>query len=89
MNAVACLLLDTADLLRREGWIQGAFWRDGEGYSLERALGLNVAHTEEDWAVYIAAYDRVAERIGTDNLAAWNDEPGRMKDQVLAVLEAA
>ena len=85
MSQVAAVLNRAADILERDGWIQGAMYnRNG----CRCALGaLNSASTELDCGsepVWDACFLLSAD-LGYD-LPSWNDEDGRTVDEVTTLL---
>lgn len=84
-------LLDAADLIEREGWVQGVLGLPGMGYCALGALG-QVTKTES--ARYFDARDLLARSIGISpfsygGIPAWNDREGQTKEQVLQTLRRA
>jgi hypothetical protein len=89
------LLLDAADILRRNGWVQKTLGNRRTGYCLIGALRVAQCGT-----VFVpkgaaaeaglgAALSRLHTATKCYDAAAWNDEKGRTKDQVIAALEYA
>jgi hypothetical protein len=79
---VAADLRAAADVLRRDGWMQGDVINQA-GHSC--ALGaLAVVSEDREHAAYRAFRDYLGGPIGS-----WNDKPGRTADEVIAALEAA
>ena len=79
-------LLDAADLIEKKGWIQGANWRPGRGFCVFGAID-RVA--KNDGPAFNDAVKRVYSLIEGHGIAKWNDEPGRTKEEVLAMLRRA
>jgi len=89
-DQVADVLDDAADLLEREGWIQGAATAP-EGYCVEGAIeavtGQSVAlvSPRDDASDAESALRRIVGRRAYQ----WNDAPGRTKPEVLDAFRAA
>lgn len=102
---IPAALRDAAAMIREKGWCQGrAIGKQGEvclSWAVCRANPRTVILAREvvrdelarrgvpgNWQspVYKTAKDKPPETI---SLARWNDEPGRTKEEVLEVLEAA
>ena len=83
MSVVADVLNGAADLIERDGWVQGSP-RTSEGRCMNMALQ-EVAGKQ----VYWQAKRYVEDVVGFRATAAWNDTPGRTKTEVVAALRAA
>jgi hypothetical protein len=78
------ILRRAAELLARQGWCQHAYERLGGGLDLAAAVGdaaWDLGAGERELRI---AESRLERQVGP--LAAWNDEPGRRKADVLGVL---
>src|SRR5258708_2082962 len=76
------VLLNAAELLERDGWIQGCFGsRDGP----KCLVGSMLYMTKELSPYFWEARTRLGERTN-GNPVGWNDTPGRTKEQVIALL---
>jgi hypothetical protein len=91
-DQVADVLDDAADLLEREGWIQGAL-HGAVGHCADGALEIascryNASANTDMW---LAATDALGECIGFEHstIPGWNDNPARTKQQVLDTFRAA
>ena len=84
--AVAADLRAAKDLLVADGWIQGAGKTD-----CGRCLGRAIADAAElRGSGYLPARDAVFRLIPSSvDIADWNDAGGRVKEQVLALLDKA
>ena len=92
---VGWVLLGAAARLRHCGWTQGAYARDAAGtptgsrmpdavcWCLDGALR---ATADFDVDAADIARDALASALGM-SVTAWNDSPGRTKDEVIAALE--
>ena len=90
MSAVAGVLNGAADLIERDGWIQGEP-RGADGrLCMVRALG-DVIGGATPWRsdLYDAATAALQETTGVFLVSAWNDQSGRTKAEVVAALRAA
>jgi hypothetical protein len=89
-DQVADVLDDAADLLEREGWIQGAL----EDRGAHCALGALVDVDLENQYRYLARA-ALAKQVGLNPdragnwLANWNDDPLRTRQEVLDAFRAA
>ncbi len=82
-DPISRTLRRAADMIERQGWCQGQ-WADKHGrVCIMGALG----DTESDPAAFCAACHRLSTHLG-QRLSMWNDEPGRTKDEVLAMLRS-
>ena len=85
-------LVAARNLIDREGWAQkrdGKWWRENDGGKCASNAILRTAGECSD----LAAWDvfRDVNGIGprSADLFAWNDAPGRTKEEVLAAFDAA
>ncbi len=88
-------LLDAAEYIRTWGWYQGGLFLGHKacllgaiyasaGYAdLARARTPNISHAIEKERKAVERY------LDRGNIASWNDEPGRTKEEVIAALEGA
>ncbi len=83
-DQIADVLDDAADLLEREGWIQGA----GHGPVGRCAMVAIGRAALADVHSYEVARDVFAEAVGA-GITDWNDAPERNKQQVLDAFRAA
>lgn len=90
MSAVADVLNGAADLIERDGWVQGAY-KQGSRRCARQALGdaANLSFPSAQWAAYHAAGDTLAEGLEEQSVWAWNDAPGRTQAEVVAALQIA
>ena len=72
------------EIIQQKGWIQRRP-ASLDGVCISRALWLAYGTHEG----YRRARAKVASVIKTPNLVAWNDKPGRTREEVLAVLQEA
>jgi hypothetical protein len=86
---VASVLVDAANCIRADGWTarherggDRRFWDQAQ--TLIEAVEYVVPWNGRTPAKVFAELCR---RAGTADLNAWNEEPGRTRDQVLALLE--
>lgn len=76
------MLEAVADVIRRDGWIQGKM-HNGNGHCLLGAI--DVAYP--DPLQMVACRSLVLERIGDySSITAWNDDPRRTIEEVLSIL---
>jgi hypothetical protein len=92
-DQVADVLDDAADLLEREGWIQHASYSLDGGACSVGAVAAVVSRKHlpvvmEDAATN-AVQDYLDYRYDDADIVAWNDAPGRTKQQVLDAFRAA
>jgi hypothetical protein len=78
------ILRRAAQLLGRKGWCQHAYERLGGGLDLAAAVGDAASDLGARDRELQIAESRLQRRVGP--LAAWNDEPGRRKADVLGAL---
>lgn len=78
------ILRRAAELLGRQGWCQHAYERLGGGLDLAAAVGDAAADLGAGERELRIAESRLERQVGP--LAAWNDEPGRRKADVLGML---
>ena len=90
---VAADLRAAADVLRRDGWTQGAYLNSDTGCRcLVGALDYVYGRRGVGWmgdSSESEAYDALEAVIGDQSPIAWNDRRGRTADEVIAALEAA
>lgn len=92
LDQTALDLLKTAQLLRDEGWVQGAF--GSRGYPKCASRALNIV-TDWDFGRYMEAYMRLGNYIDKQygrcvgGLLVWNDMPGRTADEVIGTIKRA
>jgi hypothetical protein len=86
------ILLTAADLLEQHGWIQG-HRRTNRGRCVLGAIDFHWDQVNEvdKWNALtkILAHINLFTQDNTWSLAAWNDEPGRTKAEVITALRAA
>lgn len=93
---VAQDLRAAADILKRDGWTQGAYYDDTGCHCAMGAIAtaLNVISTEPgdlteaEWERWSDDVDHLAKHLG-DDVDSWNDAPGRTADEVIAALHLA
>jgi hypothetical protein len=86
-----------ADHIEKWGWIQGAFYLDtidGAAWTQSPCclLGGMDAVRSLEWVSQVTrdeAQLKLRRELKTISLAAWNDAPGRTKEEVIAVLRQA
>ena len=94
MTAVADVLNGAAGLIERDGWCQRQYRDENGCRCLAGAIDAVAGEDPEfHWestedAVTVRARHAVADVVGK-NWSSWNDEPGRTKAEVVAVLRAA
>jgi hypothetical protein len=77
------ILLKAADLLAERGWTQGVL-EDYEGRMCAAGAVYNVTCNSS------AALELLQAHIGfSDNIAAWNDAPGRTAEDVILAMKRA
>jgi len=98
---VAADLRAAAEVLRRDGWIQGTYGVIGGPSCAAGAVMQTVADSGrwigmsiEERQRYRVVMDRlsltvIGQKTRDDLVALWNDAPGRTADEVIAALEAA
>lgn len=86
MSDLADVLNRAADLIERDGWVQGRFRGPNGEHCATDAV---VCACEFSMVVYNDAVDVLLEAIRRQNLPRWNDEPGRTQAEVVAKLRAA
>lgn len=84
MSAVADVLDGAADLIERDGWVQGVNHLPTGEHCMNDAIE-KVAGK----ALYWPAKRYVEAVVGFSATAAWNDVPGRTKAEVVSALRAA
>src|SRR4051812_43696657 len=77
------ILRRAAQLLARKGWCQHVYER-GDSLDLAAAVGDAASQLGADERELRIAESRLGRQVGP--LAAWNDEPGRRKADVLGAL---
>ena len=75
-----------ADYIEEHGWCQTVL-RDGERVCVIGAI--RAVHKGRSLEPRDPVYGLLRERIGPDNIVAWNDDPGRTVEDVLAALRGA
>ena len=78
------VLKEAAQIIEEHGWVQGKPGRPGEGYCMVGAIQEVSGFTP----CLITAVGLVRS-ITQEDLAYWNDQPGRTKEEVLHVLRKA
>lgn len=82
-------LLDAANLLETQGWIQGDY-RTEKGYcmvgAMREACHCPVGNYE---GVYIESVNRMLRYLNRQDVAIWNDWPLRTKEEAIAALRGA
>lgn len=83
IDRVGAVLLDAADYLEKFGWLQNEW-----GFGFQTARCVMGAIGECDHGFY---YNDAKERLGATGLEliAWNNTPGRTKEEVIARLRNA
>ncbi len=87
MSAVADVLNGAADLIERDGWMQGGF-TDGTRRCASQAI-YDATARGSNLVSFHEARDVFAESVQTELTWGWNDIPGRTKADVVAALRAA
>jgi hypothetical protein len=86
------ILIGAADALEQHGWIQGAL-QTNRGRCVLGAIGANWGLTTDadkcDAAAKFLAHINLLSQDDPWGLAAWNDEPGRTKGEVVTALREA
>jgi hypothetical protein len=91
-DQVADVLDDAADLLERDGWIQGHETGPGGVCAMTAIAAASVDHIMVGRSIAAATEDALMGAVpGWENASvpAWNDDPGRTKQQVLDAFRAA
>lgn len=88
MSAVADVLNGAAELIERDGWVQGRF-ADGARRCASQAIYDATLAGPGTVRVFHEARDVFAEDIAADTTWAWNDAAGRTQAEVVAALRAA
>ena len=86
------ILKETRRLLEEEGWIQKSYHKSGEGYCLEGAWRSACRQTGASLEQSVNSYQYLDDKIFRDShtfMTRWNDELGRTKEEVLAVVVEA
>ena len=60
--------------------------REDGAICLGRALGVASGEGWENMRVGAEAFRAVMREVGQDNIIAWNDAPGRIKEEVVSAL---
>jgi hypothetical protein len=96
VSAVADVLNAAADLIERDGWVQGRYQGPCGEHCMTDALIAACQVKEEKgeeasawWRLYGRAADALETGLGTRALPGWNDAPGRTQAEVVAALRAA
>ena len=96
----SAILLAAADLIEQTGWTQESPAADEQGYPVRshspaacrfcvtEAIRRSCPDYPND-DLDIAAMKRLERHLGTLDLPAWNDAPGRTKEEVVAALREA
>ncbi len=75
------ILHAAADRIERDGWCQGSFEYAGRVCMVAAICDVaGDAFLRGEGIIYLE------DRIGTQNLMAWNDDPGRTQEQVVTAL---
>lgn len=86
-DTLADLADATADLLERDGWIQGWFTRPDGHCAIGAAKAVGRSHHQERYfEVVVALSGHLGLEFvpgGMHPVAEWNDEEGRTKDEVV------
>lgn len=88
------VLLDAADVIRKQGWIQGSY-HCGSYVCMMGAVCYAISKIAVPYklpANKIQIFIKAERRLGiflNEMPANWNDAPGRTKEQVIAALEGA
>jgi hypothetical protein len=82
------ILLDAADLIEKEGWVQREYGRIGRGFCIEGAIK-HIAYPSMQFDAMSEAVWAMEHHVRTANIPTWNDRLGRTKAEVLAALRAA
>ena len=96
----SAVLLAAADLIERTGWTQGSPAADEQGYPVRShsaaACRFCVAEAIRRACpgypndnLDIAAMNLLERHLSTLDIPAWNDAPGRTKEEVVAALREA
>ena len=85
-DPVADVLLAAADYIEQHGWCQ-FYTRDDQGAVCGFGAIFNCSNPPIGGHTLLAV-DRMQRRLGM-SISAWNDMPGRTKDEVVAALRAA
>jgi len=81
------ILNDAADIIDRDGWVQGELSIPGQGRCTLDAIAAS-GDGFGDPAVYLAVA-ALNGYLGSIRLAAWNDAPGRTHAEVVSALRGA
>jgi hypothetical protein len=80
------ILLDAADLIEEKGWIQGTFYKRGEGYCIFGALTKVASKHDNSQSHLRAAQHQLQRHKSRRSIMRWNDADGRSKEEVLTAL---
>lgn len=80
------ILISAAQILCRDGWIQGEYRKGNEGYDLMRAVRVAGGGRQTETAL---AFIKLTDLIGTWRIPEWNDDPLRTFSEVIGVLLTA
>lgn len=101
MKAVYQTLVEARKLIDEKGWTQGAMFRSSTGVKLSFLkkeqtasycmVGALRAQYRPDPSIYGQVQELLHDVIGEEwaSLESWNDQPGRTKEEVLAVFDKA
>src|SRR5258708_23853924 len=81
-------LLAAADLIEREGWIQGRRYKQGVGYCVLGAVSKIATGDPDNWWPPDTS-SALSRCIKHNNPIAWNDIQGRTKADVIQLLRQA
>ena len=87
----AAVLRAAAALIEHEGWIQGDYFRPGEGYCVLGAIR-DSAQEVFGHPVTVGACKAVRDMVGISgpaSISLWNDSPKRTQAEVITTLRAA
>ena len=93
MERAAAILNRAAELIEKDGWIQGNWREHGArcaGQAIYDALPYRMDFSASDSA-WVAMRRQIGKQRGDTmfEIAHWNDAPGRTKDEVIATLKRA
>jgi hypothetical protein len=87
LDEIGKTLLAAADLIEKNGWCQRGFFHG------ERSCALGairrVTHLRHNHDNYYSATVRLEIQIGMRSVGAWNDQPERTQEEVIAALRKA
>lgn len=81
-TAAADIFKKTEQVIERLGWCQESFGDSSSPVCLFKALTIAIA---SDY-VFADAYSTIRAATGYESIIAYNDEPGRTKEQVIDML---